>query len=177
MWFSMFSIAWVALFVYLVVHSTVGVETHLRWKHALAVAFLVLCFQGVVKELGWLVGHPTQINRIVDFANPPIPPAISLLFFFGNMTFGLVTVVLCYFLSRCYSQARPWLLRILPVLYLITAFEFFASFNRETAGSKVVPAIAIALVLIAIPYLLIYRFYSNTKVVAGLRLAAIVPPG
>jgi hypothetical protein len=144
-----------------------NINKRVKFFHALWIAFMLLCVRGSLQQLGWLLGHLGQAQRMVEACTVILPLKVNWCFLILQLIFGPLTMALCFFVSKGNNIARVWLLRISAILYLNTSFDFFASFARaETEWSnKAFSGLFISLVACGIPYWFVYRFYSNPKVI------------
>ena len=131
----------------------------------LAWLLFVIHFTGF-KMLGWAVGHHKLILEHFYISVGPLPAWFNLTAWVASLICSIGATILAFSLAMRKEKARIWLLRLIPIFYLVTAAEFLKGFYKSDSET-VVPLLAaatISLFLVAIPFGGFYLFYLRKTV-------------
>ena len=137
------------------------------YKLHLFFAWLLLMLHATgFKMLGWAVSNQELVVERYYKTIGPIPAWLNISSWVANMLFCIVAIIVAFSLINRKVSARQWVLRLIPILYLLAVMETIKGFYIEDTNSTIPLLIpfAIGAITFAIPFIAIYLFYRRKRV-------------
>ena len=127
---------------------------------------LILIHGEAIASLGWAIGHPDLITphiykRVGDF-----PPMMNALLWLSSTFLGLLVIFTSIGLLNGKDMARKIFLKIVIVVYVLSAVEFLKGFIGESSMSTSLKSVGliVSFVVVGIPYGTFWYFYTRKRV-------------
>ena len=144
--------------------SSPSIQLSLRIKHALCLCLIYLPFATSHKDSVWVLKNLSNLDAIrVPYGVMSADIFMWSVIFGGFIGIGIGFV--CSMAALRWWNSRRWLLIVLPLVYIQSSFGFFAGFNKNQSSwnGTSVRNLVITLIVVAIPYALILKFYLSQK--------------
>lgn len=157
-----------ALFVtlYYTDRSLGKIEGNRGYIHAFLLWIFLLAFSSSFQMLGWAFGNPHDIEKHFFVPVGPILDWFNMSMWAALLVFGIIAIFLTFGMARRKESSRKIFVRLLPVFYVLHAYEFAKSLYLESAAGEnsMFSLTVLGLLIAAIPFGAMYSFYSRQDI-------------
>ncbi|MDD3774619.1 MAG: hypothetical protein PHV08_01535 [Sulfurovaceae bacterium] len=148
-------------------NSSLGkIDGKTGFVHAFLLWIFLMSFSTSFKMLGWAFGHTSDIKKYFYIPVGPIPDWFNLIMWAAFLVFGIAAMLLTFELAKRKEKYRKIFVKLLPIFYLLSVYEFAKSFYLagSTEDASILLAVSIGLLVFAIPFGSMFYFYSKESV-------------
>ena len=162
-------IIWTIIFAFVAYkanHNSHKVVGKLYKFHLFMAWLLLIMHSHGFKTVGWAIGNSDDISDYFYIPIGPLPAWFNLSTWVIGTAFSILAIVLSISLVKRKEKARVWLLRVVPLFYILAIIEGARTLYRESATevSSIWEPVIIGAVIFAIPFGAIYYFYRKDNV-------------
>jgi len=161
---------WTAVLVFLVHRSNKiePIKGKILYIHSFLLWIFLMLFHTSPSMLGWSIRHYKDIKKYFYVPVGVIPDWMNLLMWGLLLLFGLIAIFLVSGMAKRKEKSRRIFIRLLPIFYLLTAYEVFKGFyvagENEIQQPSFILVALISLSILLVPFVVMYHFYNREDI-------------
>ena len=144
-------------------HKVVG---KLYGFHLFLAWILLMLHSHGFKTVGWAIGNSESIPEYFYIPIGPLPAWFNLSTWVIGTAFSILAMLMSFSLVKRKEKARIWLIRVLPLFYILAIIEGARTLYKELGAevSSIWEPVTIGAILFAFPFGAMLYFYRKENV-------------